>query len=411
MSGPTDILIALLRAGRGLPPSFDFGSASPGDWAPVPAEARRHGLTPYLFRKLRPREDFRPPVAVPEEILSALQRDYLGNVSANLVRFHFLGNVLRSLGAAGVPAIVLKGGYLAEAVYGDVSLRVMSDLDLLVRRESLPAAAAVLQAAGFDTDEYCLEPPTDLQEFPFVHRKTRAVIELHWEVFKPLYPFGFTPEVVWGGAVPAKIAGAEALALSPTDLLCHLAAHAAIHSFNTGLKTLVDAAEAIDRLSVDWARFADRARCLKSVRPVWVMLALSRRLLGAAVPEDVLGRLAPARGGESLFDAARERILLRGEGRASRSVLLPTALLVFDRKGIREKVGLVFRKAFPSRAALAAKFQISPRSPLVFLYYPRWIGRLVRRYAPDLRARLSPHQARAAGRTDEALMSWVISGE
>jgi len=388
------------------------------DWAHVLKEAGRHGLAPYLYQKFHSRPVSEPsapyPADIPESVQPDLRQAYLLNASVNLMRFHYFGIVLCSLASFRVPVIVLKGGYLAEAVYGDIALRVMSDIDILVRRGDLPAAVEALRSAGFNPIARHLEPPADAQEFQFVHRKTGTMIELHWEIFRPIYPFGFKPEVVWTAAVPAKIAGADVLVLAPEDLLCHLAAHAAIHSYNVGLKVLVDAAETIDRLPVNWNIFVDRARLLRSVRPVWLMLALSRRLLGAAVPEAVLTGLCPAEGGETFLGSARDRIFSKKEDRSSRNAGNPSLLLLFGRKGIRPKLRLFLRKAFPTRAALSALYPVSPNSLRVFFYYPRWIWTLIKRNGPAVRAKLSPRRrkdAKSAGGDDAALMNWLISGE
>jgi hypothetical protein len=482
MNRSQDILLRLLRASRevsgfedksiirdrrDLPANspFDMTSLTPGDWALVIKEANRHGLLPYLFRKICPQRNSQAsiiqhhpdtsrsmdhqqivpgsaadpiasadgsapasqwsspmlsssgvvPAAGPNDGLFALHQAYWSNISVNLMRFHYFGIALRALASSRVPVIVLKGGYLAEAVYGDIGLRVMSDIDILVRREHLPAAVNALRSSGFHPKTYHLEPPADLQEFKFVHQNTGTMIELHWEIFKPIFPFGLKSEVIWPAAVPAKIAGVDVLALSPEDLLSHLAAHAAIHSYNAGLKVLVDAAQTIDRLPVAWNIFIDRARTLRSVRPVWLMLALSRRLLGAAVPEAILTGLRPPESGETLLEAAQDRIFSKQEDRSSRNVGNSNLLLFFGRKGIRAKLRLVLSKAFPTRGFISTKYPVSPRSPRVFFFYLRWIWTLIKRNGPAVRAKLSSGWRKeaktAGGKDDPALMNWLISGE
>ena len=479
MDRPQEALLYLLRAGREnryqvnhFPNSnkemdnlVPISALTADDWALVVKEANRHGLSPYLFSKLRPLRNSQSsivqrhpdasrsmdqqrivswpaadllasddgsawapqpsasmfpssggaPAAVPDFILAELRQAYLHNLAINLQRFHYFGIALRALAEARVPVIVLKGGYLAEAVHGDIGLRVMSDIDILVRRENIPAATEAFRSAGYDLQEYRLEPPPDANEYHFFHQKTRTMIELHWEIINPEYPYSLKTETLWPAAVPARIAGADVLALSPEDLVCHLAVHAGIHSYNNGLRALVDVAESIDRLPLDWELLAGRARQFRVVRPVWLTLFLAHRLLGAAVPEAVLTGLCPAEGGETFLESARDRILLKKEDRSSQNTGNPNLILFFGRKGIRAKLRLAIRKAFPTRAAISSLYPVSPNSPCVFLYYAKWIRTLIKRNRSAIRARFSPRRRKeakaAGGRDDAALMNWLISGE
>ncbi len=385
------------------------------DWPAVLDAADRHGLKPYLNHRLRSRPALET-VSVPDSVWDDLRKSYLLNVTLNLKRFHFLGVALRALAAAGVPVIVLKGGYLAEAVYDNIALRTMCDIDILVQRESIPAAAEALASAGFDPQEHHLyPPPPDANEYHFFHRQSGCLVELHWEIINPEYPFQLKPDAVWSAAIPARIAGVEVQALSPADLLCHLAVHAGIHSYNVGLRTLVDIAETIRRLSPDWKTLDARARQFLCVRPVWLTLTLARRLLGAAVPDAVLTGLCPSEHSETLVESAANRICLNEEVSAPGNAGNPNLILLFGRKGIWAKVRLAVHRAFPTRAALAALYPVSPKSPLVYLYYFRWINTLIKRNGPAIRAKLlsrrSPVAQASVGGDHPALMDWLIRGE
>lgn len=425
------------------------------EWPAVLKAADRHGLKPYLYHRLRASSSSAAAPAVPDSVLADLRLSYLLNLTVNLRRFQTLAPALRALAAAGVPTIVLKGGYLAEAVYANPALRIMCDVDILVRREGIPAAADALASAGFDAQEHRLyPPPPDANEFHFYHRRTRQLLELHWDLINSEYPFRLDSDAVWAAAVPAKIAGADVLAPAPADLLCHLSVHAAIHSFSPGLKALVDVGESIRRLSPDWPVLAARARRFRCLRPVWLTLTLARRMLAADVPDAVREDLRPPGSLEEMVASARERICLdRGPtaaGSTAASVALalsaadaaaagtaassarsaraartsaaagaaanPNLVLLFGRKGFRPKIKLALHRAFPSRAALAARYPVSPRSPLIYLCYFRWIRVLIKRNGPAIRARLFSRRGSAArvsagGDAAALLMDWLIRGD
>ena len=71
-------------------------------------------------------------------------------VHAAVLRAELAGVCEELAGACGEPPLVIKGAAVAERFYSDRRLRPYFDLDLLVPRERLDAAAAALEARGYE---------------------------------------------------------------------------------------------------------------------------------------------------------------------------------------------------------------------------------------------------------------------
>src|SRR5262245_54856896 len=69
---------------------------------------------------------------IPQELVLALNEAYRHNALRNLVLYRELNRIVTALQARRIPVIVLKGAFLASVVYGNLGLREMNDLDLLV---------------------------------------------------------------------------------------------------------------------------------------------------------------------------------------------------------------------------------------------------------------------------------------
>ena len=67
--------------------------------------------------------------------LHDLERCFFRTRLDNLRLYGRLAEVSHRFAEQGLPAIVLKGAYLADAIYADRALRGMADADLLVRRD------------------------------------------------------------------------------------------------------------------------------------------------------------------------------------------------------------------------------------------------------------------------------------
>jgi hypothetical protein len=377
------------------------------DWETVIAEARRHSLSPLLHHRIKLRGS---DIVVPLQIVGKLRGDYLRSASVNIRRFGALTPVFKALKAAGVPTIVLKGAYLAEAVYGNIALRPMSDVDILVPKEDLGRADATLSAAGFTARDFHLPPPEDENEFHYYSPAAKVLIEVHWEMTKPDYPFRLDVGLLWAAAVPARIAGVDVLALSPEDLLIHVGLHAAIHRFAYGLRPLCDLAEVVSRLAVNWDLFGQRARNAGLGRSVRLLLALAAELLGAEISESGLRGIETSPVPAELWEKAKESVFKEESEQWTGATPHPNLVLFVGRKRWKDKIAFAARRIFPSRQSIAARYRVGADSPRVFFYYPASFVALFKSNAPGFRAlffrrkRPSPIDKNAA-----ALMDWMLT--
>src|SRR5437763_10051456 len=101
------------------------------DWTKVLQLAEQHGVRPMLLQSLK-------AVcwdAIPAPTQLELERFYRANAQKN---FLFAVKLLRVIGECKknhIPSVPIKGPVLAQALYGDLSLREFCDLDVLVPEE------------------------------------------------------------------------------------------------------------------------------------------------------------------------------------------------------------------------------------------------------------------------------------
>ncbi len=292
-------LLECLRSGAGDSSRIDDLDLSPTDWDQLVRRARAHCVVPLVYRRLRSAPDGTAPPDVLRSLHGRARRIALRNVRL----FAELRAVVTSFRQANIPLMVLKGAVLAPEVYGDVSLREMSDLDLLVRRSDLASGLRHLLATGFRPLEAL---PRNALADTVSDRLTRrhhvprlvkqgVVVELHWTLLTPARVPPAPLDALWDRANPVAIAGAEALAPSLEDLLLHTCAHAAYnHRFEHGLRPYCDVRQILEtrRREVRWALLMDRARAWGWGPGVLLALLLSHRLMASAVPREVLDEAA-----------------------------------------------------------------------------------------------------------------------
>jgi hypothetical protein len=230
-----------------------------------------------------------------------MKAESLSTVARNILIYNDLGHALRSLSAAGIPVIVLKGAALALAVYSSIADRPMSDADLLVRPVDRARARIALEAAGFRFVPERRQPfsPFDTEftgEMAF-RRSEHALIELHWELtpsewFRRLC--ALDTEALWLNAQPFELDGTQVLQLSPPDMLLHLCIHLTVHGFAhpIGFK---DIGQLLDHHNAfPWDAFVARARQFRLRASCYFPLEAASVSLRIALPKHVLEVLRPA---------------------------------------------------------------------------------------------------------------------
>jgi hypothetical protein len=245
--------------------------------------------------------------------------------------------VVRSLRAAGIRSILLKGPGLAAVLYGPGEIRQYVDADLLVAQENLTPAAAVLRDLGFEqlVDDAALRGhrPVHAHEWKSTNG---ASVDLH----RTLPGAGAPPTIVYAVLAahtrPIIVAGETVEALSPEAALVQVALHCAHHGPRAS-KALHDLERAVDRVPAEtWTEAADLAERLEATPAFAAGLRLSA---GGTTLADRL----------SLPHTAPVEVTLRAGGAPPLAVGLYWLL---HTPGMRRKAVLAGRTVFPPAAAL-----------------------------------------------------------
>jgi hypothetical protein len=151
--------------------------------------------------------------------------------------------------------ILLKGIYLAEKIYGDLSLRPIGDIDILILKKDRERARKVIKALDYQEQVYGV----------FLNKECPSLrIELSWE-----FPFrgdAFLPEV-FKRASPKNWNGNQLFVLAPEDLILYQILHLSKHGFSR-LIWLGDIVWSLEyyREELDWKCLYFRAREYKMSR-------------------------------------------------------------------------------------------------------------------------------------------------
>lgn len=332
--------------------------------------AERHATAPLLVRHLRAHADAELGPGLREE----LERRADGYRRRAVRMTLGLHRAVDALGRRGLPALLLKGPALAERLYGDVSARLYEDLDLLVPRDRLPEAAAVLEEAGWR--------PTSPPPVGTPARPGRTLVspggvecELHGAAFDRYHALPLAFADLRPDAAPARrygggARGNEALRPGRADELLYLLAHGGKHRW-VRLGWVADVAAYLDTQPVDAGRLRERAQRRGALRLVRAGLGVANRLLDAPVPPQI-GVAADPRAG-ALADRVAGDLRRRLAGEAGPEPSGPRRLLFWLRARERGR----------DRARVAGRLLVCPnRADHGAVALPDGLGALYRLVRP-----------------------------
>ena len=384
---------------------------SPGQWEELFVLASEQRVAPLVWHCLKHRRldhlVCRDKAAL---FQAALRQNTLRNLGLNAQVCHLIS----ALDARNIPVIFLKGIVLANEVYESIGLREMNDLDLLVSPGHLRAVAEMLDDMGYrPMNDICPEASgPEGHHLPGFLKEGCAKIEVHWNIANADKPYSIEPEILRQRAVPLDIGGVRALSLSREDLLLHLCLHASyLHQFYFGLRPSCDIAEVIDRFGekMDWDAIIERTHSWRWGRGVYLSLHLAHELLGAAVPEKVLGALRPVDLPEELIESSCRQIFT--ERRLASGVTQPFADFVTSRR-LTDKMKILWRRIFLTRDDLALKYSVPFDSLKIYACYPRRLFDVLGRHKSNYRKILNDEPAmKSFIQRKQTLVEWMEQGD
>lgn len=282
---------------------------SPGAWDRALRLAASNALEPLVCGRL---QRMRASSTVPKHVWHRLRLLYHAS-GLQAVRLQ-AGSacILRALRRADVPVIVLKGMALAGAVWRDLALRPMADIDIMVPEEDLPVAQEVLEGLGYFPSEF-YRPASwyRRQHHHLVPRQNPATgitVEIHRNIVASNPSFALSVRGFWERARPQSVAGVEALVLSPEDTVIHLCLHTACDAPFVGkIRSVADLVQTIAAPGrpLLWYEVAERSVRYRVARFVHYVLDHVATEYGVAIPRGTREALRSA----AAIDPVSDRLL------------------------------------------------------------------------------------------------------
>ena len=286
-----------------------------------------------------------------------------------------MDKVLGALAKVKVGGVPIKGVTLSEEVYPDISYRTAMDIDILIQKKDLKKAEKEMLRFGYHRPHSIGKGPFpencyDLHLEKRVQNGRKVCVELHWNLATRRdyqIPIGRWWEKIARDSSLREAAGKRGkyLTMGPEITLLYLTinAHMSRYLF---LKQLVDIAQVVRfyEQDMDWDKVKNMASELGVFDNLIFSLGLVQRLFHIRIWDGFAGDLTSWK--QRMFQCLfTERNLISGSGGQDLRQLL--LVFLFDKKTQIAKS--ICRVLFPSKEAVAYRYNLLPQSTGVYLYW------------------------------------------
>jgi hypothetical protein len=302
---------------------------------------------------------------IPETARSTLAAFRQDHLVRSLSAAQQLARVAGALKADGIRFAAFKGAALAKQLYGELSAREYTDIDLIVPEAHLARAEDVLAALGYRGEgdrAFRRAFLAYLRQYAFVHPELGVAIDLHWDFSGSHVPFPLAPGEIWDRLEDVPIGDQRVPAVSGANLALLLAGHGTKEGWRS-LDWVCDFAMLVHRRAdLDWAAIHRHAEARGCGDSVLLACSMAQRLLDVPVPSALASPAAESRRIQSiasgLVDALRRNAL------TPRKVENLSDLDLCDTR--RDRIGAVLKLAF---TRTVGDYQAMPLPPELWRVY------------------------------------------
>jgi Uncharacterised nucleotidyltransferase len=280
-------------------------------WQRLVDMAEWHRMSPLLWRHLRGGG----VASIPDGVLDQLHGAAAATTARNLSLQAELNRVLAALATLGIPVMLLKGAALIEAVYPDIGLRPMGDVDILVPGPSIEDAQGAVEALGYAVRGVRVSRDDASQLARHHHHypleRGGVTVELHHHVTSATPNFDIAG--FWERAVPGA-GPVPHLLPSPEDLLLHGALHFSVDRIArlaSGLGQLADLVWIAAQWPIDWDAVTTRARDYGVANQLFLALVAAQVLTGGPAPPAMAAAVRPGSYSSGLGELFVRQCVLR----------------------------------------------------------------------------------------------------
>lgn len=296
-----------------------------------------------------------------KEIKDRLQPVYHEAALNNMAALKETLVVVKSLSAHDIPVIPLKGVYASDKLFRDFGVYPSTDIDLLIPLNLLGKIKRILESECDYTPVEEFSQEDLLGSHYHLIFKRRITVEVHWNLVKRYFSI---PEAFWWkSALPVEWEGERIIDLTIENNILYQVFRLFDHCFYP-LRFFVLLCALIEKNydQINWEYLLQTAGRFGMEKLVVFTLNILSDLLGTSMPGVISGQRTR---GYSVFRRLVFSGIFSGVRRKHLRMMVYTLMLIETRTVVK----ILWGRLFPSIGELRLRYNLSPKSNKIYLYY------------------------------------------
>ena len=314
---------------------------------------------------------------IPLHVKTKLQQAYYKTLSRNIVLYEAFRKIAIAFMSADIEIITLKGIYLAEWLYGDIGLRQMSDIDLLVKEVDGDKSLGILSEMGYseydDSVTDFTKSKMDLVHYsPMI--QNNISVEIHIKLHHNDVNYKLDIKDLWLNAQPVTINKTEVKTLQLNDLLIYICVHLDKH-FKIGhiqFTSINDIVNILDKFadSLNWNRIEERCMQFGCENEFFKYIILVTKFFDVSIPSEIIQKY------ESFLLKKDIRMFYNYLSGYRNLTAIPTHVgNIKEIDNLADTLRYLWDIIFPPKAFMIKKYNITHPTLFIFYYpYRYYIG-------------------------------------
>jgi len=254
------------------------------DWEKFIFLANKHGVLPLVYKVFNKYSNL-----ISSYYLLILKNYYLEITAENMGLTKELIQIANILSTNDINYFTFKGPTLSFNIFGDITMRQYSDIDIMIEKKDLEKAISLIKNHGYEdflnlTQEQFSFRKNNSHEYSLINKKKGVLLELHWSFLDNDHPTNIDNFINFSDLKKVLIVDKKLNILNNEELLIYLCIHGINHLFER-VEWLVDIDRLIKLNNIDWSR-VDKliASSFEVKKSFYISLSYVNSLLGTAIP-------------------------------------------------------------------------------------------------------------------------------
>lgn len=329
------------------------------DWGRLFNIAAEHGVAPLIYKNICLLN------GIPEKTVELFRNGYLLNLKDTVKASCELNEIMHSFIRDGIDAVPVKGIAVATEVYGDLSLYLSIDIDLMVRKMDIYKSIDIMKKVGYLSE-------TKIDPFYFdnnhhVHfvKKGAKPVEIHFRLENKRY-FDIPEEFWWNDLREMNFNNYKYKVLSKEKTLIFASIHLFGHGYSC-LKFIVSISEMLRvyKDDINWQKLIKDSPMIDAYKPLLLSINTAAALLGAPLTDDI-SELIKKR---SLKEMYVSKKILKDMFKKNVSFAKVMFFLTILNYNAFEIICRMIKWLFPPIKEISCRYDVPLKGIKIYLYY------------------------------------------